>query len=83
MTTPQELFREVVGSTGDRIAALRAVRERFGLDLAQAKEVMLQAEGVANSLDEHQGRWAAELDRALTEQGDDPAGHPGERPNRV
>jgi HTH-type transcriptional regulator/antitoxin MqsA len=70
MTTPHELFREVFGSTGDRIAALRAIRERFGLDLRQAKEVMLQAEGMATSLDEHQERLADALERAFEDRMD-------------
>jgi len=55
MESPHDHFRRVVAETGDRIAAIRSIRERFGLDLRQAKEVMLQAEGTASSLAE--GFW--------------------------
>lgn len=65
MATPHEVFREVFSSTGDRIAAIRIIRERFGLDLKQAKEVMLQAEGTASSLDEHLDRIADTLEEVF------------------
>jgi ribosomal protein L7/L12 len=59
--TPHDLFRQVLADTGDRITAIRMIRERFGLGLAKAKEVMLQAEGMAATLDEHQERLAEAL----------------------
>lgn len=65
--TPHELFNAVVKSTGDRVVAIRTIRERFGLDLRQAKEVMLQAEGAAASLDEHEERIAADLEEDFEE----------------
>jgi hypothetical protein len=83
MTTPHEVFREVFSSTGDRIAALRASREHFGLDARQAKEVMLQAEGTAPSLAEHEGQLADVLERAFKDRAADTTNqppHPG--PNR-
>jgi hypothetical protein len=52
MGTPHDHFRRIVAATGDCIAAIRAIRERFCLDLRQAKAVMLQAEGMASS------RWS-------------------------
>ena len=58
MDTPHNVFRQVMADTGNWIAAIRIIRERFGLDLGQAKEVMLQAEGTAASLHEHQERLA-------------------------
>jgi hypothetical protein len=61
METPHDHFRRVVADTGHRIAAIRAIRKRFGLDLRQAKEVMLQAEGTATSLAEHEERIAAAM----------------------
>jgi len=73
MTTPHELFRDIFASTGDRIAAFRAIREGFGLDFSQAKKVMLQAEGTASSLDEHEGRLADALEQAFRNLGDDTA----------
>jgi hypothetical protein len=65
MESPHAHFRRVVAETGDRIMAIRAVRERFGLDLRQAKEVMLQAEGTAASLAEHEERIAVALERIV------------------
>jgi len=56
--TPHDLFQQVVANTGDRIAAIRAIRSRFGLDRRQAQEVMLQVEGVValpdNSWPDHE-----------------------------
>jgi hypothetical protein len=72
MDTPHDLFRRVMAETGDRITAIRVIRERFDLDLAQAKEVMLQAEGTAASLNEHQERLAEILERAFEEEGERP-----------
>jgi hypothetical protein len=63
MDTPHQLFLEVLAATGDRIAAIRAIRERFHLTPRQAKEVMLQAEGTAASLEEHEARLAEQLER--------------------
>jgi hypothetical protein len=65
MDNPHDLFRDVIATTGDRIAAIRAIRERFGLDLRSAKEVMYQAEGTAASLDEHQAQLVEGLERAF------------------
>jgi hypothetical protein len=52
---------------GDDIAAIRAIRERFGLDLPSAKAVMLQATGSASTLDEHQRALAPSALQALDE----------------
>ena len=68
MESPQELFRQTLAATGDRIAAIRVIRERFGLDPAHAKEVMLHAEGTAASLNEHEEMVAVVLKQALAEQ---------------
>jgi alkylated DNA repair dioxygenase AlkB len=65
MATPHEVFRQVLAETGDGIKALKEIRLQFGLSLVEAKEVMLQAEGVANSLQEHQARLADALEQAL------------------
>jgi ribosomal protein L7/L12 len=63
MDSPHELFRDVLTATGDYIAAIRAIREHFGLDLRSAKEVMYQAEGTATSLDEHHAKLAEALEQ--------------------
>ena len=68
MDSPHEMYRRVFATTGDRIAAMKAVRVRFGMDLRQVKEVMLQAEGTAASLDEHEGRIADTLQQMSGEK---------------
>ena len=65
MESPHELFLQTLAATGDRIAAISTIRERFGLDTRQAKKVMLQAEGTAKSLDEHQERIAVQIEQFL------------------
>ncbi len=63
MITPHELFRETLATNNrDFIAAIKAIREQFGMNLRQAKEVMLQVEGTATSLDEHEERLAFALE---------------------
>ncbi len=69
VNTPHDLYRQVLAETGDRITAIRLIRERFGLDLTQAKEVMIQAEGWANSLKEHQDELADALEREINRGG--------------
>jgi hypothetical protein len=64
-TNPRKLFREVLGDTNDPLAAIRAVREVFGLSVAEAKEVWLQATGRAATLSEHQEELAAALPRIV------------------
>lgn len=68
MEEAHDLFRRTLSATGDRIAALKAVRMRFGLDLRQAKEVMLQAEATATSVDEHEELIADALEQLITDQ---------------
>ena len=46
MDTPIDIFRRIVADTGDRVAAIRSVRERFGFNRRQAQEVMIQVEGI-------------------------------------
>jgi hypothetical protein len=68
MAEAHDLFRQTLATTGDRIAAMKAVRVRYGLDLRQVKEVMLQTEGTATSVDEHEDRIAVALEQAIAEQ---------------
>jgi len=72
MESPLEVFQQTLAATGgDTITAIRTIRERFGLNPREAKEVMLQSDGAADRLDEHQ-RPFAHLDsnssRHLTRQ---------------
>src|SRR5262249_30788458 len=65
MDTSHDVYLRVLSSGRGKIEAIRAIREQFGLDLRQAKEVSLQAEGVASSLDEHQERLVPVIEQAL------------------
>ncbi|MEK8034923.1 hypothetical protein AACH06_29255 [Ideonella sp. DXS29W] len=60
-TSPHKLFREVLAEANDPLAAIRAVREVFGLTVDEAKEVWVQATGSATSLTEHQEKLARAL----------------------
>ncbi len=64
-STPHKLFREVYGETRDPLAAIKAVREVFGLSVAEAKDVWLQATGRAATLTEHQEGLAAAVPRIV------------------
>ena len=64
----QRYFLEArAAAGGDDIAAIRALRERFRLDLMAAKQVMLSASGVAASVEEHQERLIGDALAALDE----------------
>jgi hypothetical protein len=76
MKSPHDVYREAVAETQDPMAGIRAVRATFGMSVSEAKEVMLQADGKAKSLSEHQVRLAPALEKALQEleqRGDLPA----------
>jgi ATP-dependent Clp protease adapter protein ClpS len=66
-TTPHQVYRQAVADGLTPGACIRVLREVFGMDPRQAKEVMLQAEG-AGSLAEHEERIAEQLQQAV-EQG--------------
>ena len=58
-SSPRKLFRKVLDETSDPVAAIRAVREVFGLSLAEAKDVWVQATGQAERLNQHQEQLAS------------------------
>jgi hypothetical protein len=64
-SNPHKLFRQVHAETNDPLAAIRAVREVFGMSVSEAKEVWLQATGQAPSLTAHQEKLAAEMLRIV------------------
>jgi hypothetical protein len=66
--SPEDVFRQVLADGGDTVAAIRTVRGVFGLDLRQAKEVLVRAEGWASSLAEHEGRIARDIIEAINEE---------------
>lgn len=64
-SNPRKLFRKVLDETSDPLAAIRAVRDVFGLSVSEAKEVWVQATGRAGSLNERQETLAAALPRIV------------------
>jgi hypothetical protein len=67
-SNPHKLFRKVLDETSDPLAAIRAVREAFGLSVSEAKDAWVQATGRAGSLNEHQEKLAAALPRIVCPQ---------------
>jgi len=63
--TAHALYIQVKTETQYPIAAIRAIRTRYGLSLAAAKEIGLQADGIAPSLDAHQARLIPAIAQAL------------------
>ena len=64
-SNPLKLFRTVLDETSDPLAAIRAVRDVFGLSVTEAKEVWVQATGRAGSLTERQEELAAALPKIV------------------
>ena len=52
--------------------SIRMLREVFDVDLGRAKEITLQADGVANSLAEHQQSLLPAIEEAVRQFDDDP-----------
>ena len=57
----EQVFAEAERDGLDLIARIRMILAVFSLSPGQAKEVMLRADGIANSLDQHQQRIADQL----------------------
>jgi hypothetical protein len=55
---PEKVYQAAVHDGIDPIARIRLIRAVYSLSPAEAKEVMLRAEGVASNLDEFQHRVA-------------------------
>lgn len=62
MATPREVFLQVFAQSGSRLEAIQTIRQRFGLSLIQAKEVMVIALGLADSLEDYEAQKAKELE---------------------
>lgn len=58
-STPRHLFRRILKETTNPVAAIRAVREVFGLSLAEAKTVWMESIGQARELTDHEYDLAA------------------------
>lgn len=65
--TPREVCKRAQQDGVPLIRGLKMLREVFGLSLAQAKEVWLQADGLATSLLEYQEQLFPVLQGALDE----------------
>ncbi len=55
--SPENVYREAARDGLDTISRIRLIRSVYSLTPAQAKEVWVRAEGLAESLDEHQGQF--------------------------
>ena len=53
-SSPEKVYQQAVKDGIDPITRIRLIRAVFALSPAQAKEVIVQAEGDAASLDQHQ-----------------------------
>src|SRR5262249_14674602 len=66
--SPHEVYRRVMADGAGEIEAIRTIRVLYGLDLREAKEVMVQAEGWGASLSKHQARFVEPAERLLAER---------------
>jgi hypothetical protein len=65
---PTEVYHEAVRDGYQSFTAqVNILRQVFGLSLVEAKEAYIIAQGLADSLDEYQGRIADDLSRYLDE----------------
>ena len=62
--SPENVYREAVKDGVDPITRIRLIRAVFSLSPGQAKEVVVRAEGEAESLDQHQTKIAETLIRS-------------------
>ena len=53
----ENVYREAAQDGLDTITRIRLIRSVYSLSPTQAKEVWVRAEGLADSLDEHQGKF--------------------------
>ena len=60
-STAEQVYRAAVRDGIDSITRIRLIRAVFSLSLGQAKEVIVRADGQAESLDQHQERIANAL----------------------
>jgi hypothetical protein len=61
--SPEDVYREAVENGVDPITRIRLIRAVFSLSPGEAKEVVVRAQGEAESLDQHQGKIAEHLSR--------------------
>ena len=54
-------MRALLGNGISAIDAIRQIRERYGISLVQAKEILVQAAGIAADLHDYQQRLIDEI----------------------
>ena len=64
-SSPEELYQEAVRRGVDAITRIRLLRAVCALSPRQAKEVVVRAEGQAESLNQHQAKIAEDLSEML------------------
>ena len=64
---PPDVYLAAKADGLDSITVLRLLRKVFSFSLLQAKEVMVTAQGLANSLEEHQEKLASSVEEALAQ----------------
>jgi hypothetical protein len=60
-SSPEDVYREAVRTGVDAITRIRLIRTVYSFSLRQAKEVVVRAEGAAESLDHYQSKIAEGL----------------------
>ncbi len=63
--SPKEVYLAAKKDGLDFLALIRLLRKVFSLSFTQAKEVTVIGDGLASSLDEHQGKFIPGVKRAL------------------
>lgn len=59
----EDVCRSVLAAGESRLTAMKVLHSVFALDAMATKEIMLRAEGTAQSIDEHEGRIAEAMDK--------------------
>ncbi len=65
-SSPVQVYQEAVRDGIDPITRIRLIRAVFSLSPGQAKEVIIRAEGEAESLDEYQEKIAEAIQPLIT-----------------
>lgn len=65
-------MRALLGTGVSAIDAIRQIRERYGFSVIQAKEIHIQATGIAANLHEYQQQLLDDLNTDLDHMHDDP-----------
>jgi hypothetical protein len=64
-STAEQVWLDAIRDKHDMIARIRLIRAVFSLSMVEAKEVWVRAEGLADSLEEHQERFIKPIEEWL------------------